>query len=715
LRDQFLGINLRINTVHIKPLLTLALAGLVCQPCRASVVEFSNKSAWQAAVDNYSTITFAELPEFTWVTTQYSPLGVTFTDGSDQIHYSPSYLNDHFGLNGALDTTWIEFSQPMNWIAADFPGSLQFQLYSRGNLVYVSSNLGGSGKGRFGGLVSDVPFDQVFIVDPSGGLFIDDLFFGSAVPVPSGILLFVTAAVVSKRLRTSRARHNKPLGFENCAYGCVLIAVLLTTSGQSFAQTTYIASVSLDGVPGNFASTEPSVSADGRFIAFASGANNLVMDDTHPPTWGWDIFVRDTQLLQTTRVSVSSEGAQTEWNSLNLTPAISGDGHFVAFMSTSSKLIPDDVNGKADIYVHDRYLATTYRISVSTTGQEANAHCTGTALNNDGRYVVFESDASTLVPLDANGVHDVFLHDQLTQQTTRISVTSEGNEASNASSHATISGDGRCIAFQSLAEDLVDNDANNLCDVFVHDRLTGEVQLVSVTSIGEPANGVCVHPSISADGRFVAFSSSATNLSSGDNNGFFDVFVHDRLTHQTTMVSLSTTRTQGNAASLDPKISGDGRYVAFNSRASNFILGDTNGWDDIFVRDRLIDATWVASVSSGGVLGNGPSTLPSISADGQSIGFESSSYNFVPGIIPNSSNMRQAYVRNGPCLACPTCIADVIPNGVINVGDLLWVIDHWGTCALPPPNACFGDVNGDGFINGVELLAILNEWGPCRM
>jgi|GEM_PF-1585857 len=223
------------------------------------------------------------------------------------------------------------------------------------------------------------------------------------------------------------------------------------------------------------------------------------------------------------------------------------------------------------------------RVSVASGGTQGNGDSGCPSISADGRYVAFQSYASNLVPGDTNGTWDVFVHDRLTGQTTRVSVASDGTQGNGDSECPSISADGRYVAFASLASNLVPGDTNGTWDVFVHDRLTGQTTRVSVASGGAQGNSGSWCPSISADGRYVAFQSYASNLVPGDTNGVLDVFVHDRLTGQTTRVSVASDGTQGDSYSFGSSISADGRYVAFSSLASNLVPGDTNDKPDIFV------------------------------------------------------------------------------------------------------------------------------------
>ncbi|MGD9519826.1 MAG: TolB family protein, partial [Armatimonadota bacterium] len=298
------------------------------------------------------------------------------------------------------------------------------------------------------------------------------------------------------------------------------------------------------------------------------------------------IFVHDRLTGETTRVSVSTGGGQAK--KASHFPSISADGRCVAFESYASNLVPGDTNGSEDIFVHDRLTGETTRVSVSTGGGGANGPSGWPSISAEGRYVAFIGFgwADNLVPGDTNDTNDIFVHDRLTGQTTRVSVATGGGQANDWSEGPSISADGRYVAFHSSADNLVPGDTNGHEDIFVHDRLTGETTRVSVATGGGQANQGSWEPSISADGRYVAFHNLASNLVPGDTNGSEDVFVHDRVTGQTTRVSVSTGGGQANGESGKPSISADGRYVAFESLASNLVPGDTNGVEDIFVHDR---------------------------------------------------------------------------------------------------------------------------------
>jgi archaellum component FlaF (FlaF/FlaG flagellin family) len=403
-------------------------------------------------------------------------------------------------------------------------------------------------------------------------------------------------------------------------------------------------SLASDGTQGNDYSAVPSISADGRYVAFVSEASNLVPGDTNNAK---DIFVHDRLTGQTTRVSVASDG--TQGNSYSSWPSISADGRYVAFESRASNLVPGDTNNNTDIFVHDRQTGQTTRVSVASDGTQGNGTSMVPHISADGRHVAFNSLASNLVPADTNGTWDAFIHDRQTGQTTRVSIASDGTQGNDQGYVTTggggrsVSADGRYVAFGSRASNLVPGDTNDAPDVFVHDRQTGQTTRISVASDGTQGNGASNAFSISADGRYVTFASEASNLVPGDTNNARDIFVHDRQTGQTTRVSVASDGTQGNSPSFVPAISADGRYVAFESEASNLVPGDTNGYQDTFVHDRQTGQTSRVSVASDGMQANGTSWLPSISANGRYMAFYSYASNLVPG---DTNNVRDVFVHD---------------------------------------------------------------------
>ncbi|MDA3936328.1 MAG: cell wall-binding repeat-containing protein, partial [Actinomycetota bacterium] len=296
----------------------------------------------------------------------------------------------------------------------------------------------------------------------------------------------------------------------------------------------------------------------------------------------------------TERVSLASNGDQPT-DGKSVTPVFSADGRYVAFYSSATDLVPGDTNDKFDVFVHDRQTGVTERVSVASNGDEGDQDSYDPCLSADGRYVVFDSRATNLVSGDTNSSTDIFVHDRQTGVTERVSVASNGDEGTGASWLPAFSADGRYVAFESGATNLVSGDTNGKYDVFVHDRQTGATERVSVASTSDEGDGYSYESDISADGRYVTFESNATDLVSSDTNGQPDVFVHDRQTGVTERVSVASSGDQATGSCEDYSvISPDGLYVAFSSDAADLVSGDTNGVSDIFVRNILsVDVSYV--------------------------------------------------------------------------------------------------------------------------
>ncbi len=421
---------------------------------------------------------------------------------------------------------------------------------------------------------------------------------------------------------------------------CRLILPLLTTAAVQ-AQSTVRISVHSSGAEGSGTSDSGSISADGRFVAFTSTSADLVPGDTNGLA---DVFVHDRLTGTTTRVSVDSSGNQTTSGGSGY-PSISGDGRHVVFLSASSTLVQNDTNLRADVFVHDRTSALTTRVSVDSNGVEANLESGVPRISADGRFVAFESRAANLVPGDTNAHWDIFVRDLVLGSTTRASVSSSGAQAGHQSFEPSLSADGRFVAFWSYAPDLVAGDTNGVFDVFVRDLATSQTSRVSVATSGVQGNGYSGPGSISADGRRVVFSSTASNFFAGD-AGFIDVFVHDRWTGETVHESQSLFGGNSNGNSFAGTLSADGRFVTFVSLASDLVGGDTNGASDVFLRDRQSGTTFRASVASNGAQADFASVAPftaSISADGRALAFRSAATNLVAG---DTNGLEDVFVRD---------------------------------------------------------------------
>lgn len=365
----------------------------------------------------------------------------------------------------------------------------------------------------------------------------------------------------------------------------LLAVVLLACPAASHAASTTRVSVSSSDEQGNFPSYNPyptnNISTDGRYVAFASGATNLVAGDTNGMT---DVFVHDRQTGQTSRVSVSSTNGQGGGESYPAT--ISADGRYVVFASSASNLIALDFNNAADIFVHDRQTGTTTLVSKAmASNSPGNGNSIWSSISGDGRYVTFSSDATNLVSNDTNGKTDIFFRDLQTGTTRLVSFNAAGSgSGNNWSENPAISEDGRYVAFESGATNLIANDLNNKIDVFVRDLITNQTTRVSLDAKGNELNRDSIRPTISADGRFVSYKAST-------GNNWSQIFVYDRMTHKTKEVSVNNTGAEGNGVSYQHAISADGQHVTFTSSATNLVAGDSNGGDDVFVRN-LADFPW---------------------------------------------------------------------------------------------------------------------------
>ncbi|HEV7730681.1 MAG TPA: hypothetical protein VGR62_00900 [Candidatus Binatia bacterium] len=424
------------------------------------------------------------------------------------------------------------------------------------------------------------------------------------------------------------------------------------------------------------------ISDDGRFVLFESAASNLVADDTNGFT---DAFVHDRQTGVTERVSLKANGTELT-QSVSLAAAISGDGRYVAFGSLDPTVVAGDTNDNADVFVRDRLLGTTERVSVATGGGEGTGGpaflvaSDAVDISADGRFVLFYSQYTNLVPNDTNDDYDLFVRDRLAGTTERVNVRSGGGQVptNQGSFYGALSANGRFVVFDSNDSGIVPGDTGSWRDVFVHDRLTQQTERVSVTSDGNEAGGTSGNygsMDISADGRIVVFGSRASFVPS-DVDPSVDVYAHDRLTGITELVSVATggVPLPGGAnapsGSAHAAISGDGRFVGWHtSDSANAVPGDDNGVHDAFVYDRLTATTERVSVGAGGAqAAGGDSFQPVLSFDGSIVAFTSAATNLVAG---DTLGHIDAFVR-APNLAAPGL--DLFADGAID-DTLLEVFD----------------------------------------
>lgn len=329
---------------------------------------------------------------------------------------------------------------------------------------------------------------------------------------------------------------------------------------------------------------------------------------------------------------VSRTPAGVPGNASSHYPAMTPDGRYTAFLSSASDLLlGGDTNGKADVFVYDRLLGAMTRASVTSSGDEANGDSDAPAISSDGRYVSFPSLASNLVAGDTNGLRDVFVKDLVNGTVTCVSVLPGGAIGPGSGSviyGGSLSANGQVCAYEFTAP-LLPTDNNSTWDAYVYDFATGSNELVSVNLSGQSGNSVSRGPALSADGRYVAFYSFANDLVAGDSNGCNDIFLYDRQTKTTTRVSVSSSGAQANGDSMRPMISGNGRYVIFDSRATNLTATDTASNNCTYLRDTVAGTTVLISKTPAGAAANHDGTLSSISSDGRYLIFDSDADNLV--------------------------------------------------------------------------------------
>jgi Tol biopolymer transport system component len=327
---------------------------------------------------------------------------------------------------------------------------------------------------------------------------------------------------------------------------------------------------------------------------------------------------------QLERVSVTSAERQTGGAAPRFLK-MSGHGRSVVFDSPASDLVPGDTNREQDVFVRDRNAGTTKRVSVSSAERQGNAQSHEAAISSNGRFVAFTSGASNLVKGDTNDANDVFVRDLKAGTTRRVSVGAGGQQANGSSFLPSISRNGRFVAFQSTAANLTRRDRNDSEDVFVRDLKKKTTSRVSVPPRGRQFAGPSALPVISDNGRYVAF------ISNPRNPDIFDVYLRDRRAKTTRLITNGVDGQPLNGATGQIAISGNGRYVGYMSDATNLVRGDTNGQWDTFVYDARTRVTRRVSVGTGGVQSNGFSDQPSLSRTGRYVGFASEASNLVAG------------------------------------------------------------------------------------
>jgi len=430
--------------------------------------------------------------------------------------------------------------------------------------------------------------------------------------------------------------------------GTALLALTTGVFGQNLLQRparlheptdTLRVNLNSAGVQANGTSDACALSADGRFVAYASVATNLAAGN---PIGIRDVFLFDAQTRTTQLVSQSLTGDPGNGPS-GTTIDVSANGRFVAFDSWAHDLVLGDTNAQVDVFVRDMLTGTTEMVSVDSTGTQGNTASSSVALSNDGRFVVFASWADNLIATDMNDQQDIFLHDRMTGTTRRVTETLFGVGGEGTSHSPTISSDGRYIAYSSRANNLVAEPLSIYHYIFVHDTQTSETWHASINSFGEHAHDHSdTRPGITPDGRYVVFASEAYNLAFPDLNWVSDIFLHDHQTGETTRISEGWLGQEGNGGSILPSISDDGRYIAFVSSATNLVPNDANGLDDVFLYDRVLGSMRKITEGALGGATNGPSTNAMLSTEGRHLLFGSEATDLVFG---DTNGVRDVFLQ----------------------------------------------------------------------
>lgn len=348
---------------------------------------------------------------------------------------------------------------------------------------------------------------------------------------------------------------------------------------------TEMISVDPGGEPGGGTTYESDITPDGRYVVFESWAADLDLSSCSGNGTG-DIYLRDRVTSITECISFHSDGI-TVSNGRSQYPAISGDGRYIAYTSVASNLVDDDTNGVSDIFVHDRQTGETKRVSVSSTGEEGNGRSVALDISGDGRFVVFDSEASNLVPGDTNARWDVFVYDMQADSVRRISVTSSSEQGVRTSRFPRISADGNWAVFHSDSYNLKTVPGGGDFNPYIHNLTTGETESININNDGIAGNGRSIFAVVNGNGRFVAYQSQARNLDERDELNDWNYFVRDRLegTMQLVDVSSEGEKSDPSPAAFNGRaaISDNGVFVAFASPGSNLVPNDLNDQWDIFV------------------------------------------------------------------------------------------------------------------------------------
>lgn len=386
-----------------------------------------------------------------------------------------------------------------------------------------------------------------------------------------------------------------------------------------------LVSTSDGGVKGNDWSFRPSLSATGGAVAFESNATNLHPDDTD---FDSDVYVKNPTSGEIVLASTSDAGVNGNGESQD--PVLSGDGTTVAFFSSATNYDPGDTNPDRDLYVKDLATGDIVLASASDTGVKANRESTGPALSADGTVVAFQTLATNLDPGDTDESSDIYVKNLSSGDIVLASTSDLGQKGNSSSQEPALSSDGTAVAFDSFATNLDPADQDNDFDVYVKVLATGDITLASTSASGVKSNGLSSEAALSADGKTVAFRSSATNLDPADRDTSFDAYAKDLVSGSIALASTSDNGRKSNGDCFNVALSGDGNTLAFLSDATNLDPVDSDTRFDVYVKRLVGDDILVANTSDAGVKANGESLSLALSADATRIAFDSFATNLDP-------------------------------------------------------------------------------------
>lgn len=436
-----------------------------------------------------------------------------------------------------------------------------------------------------------------------------------------------------------------------------------------------------------------SFSATGRHVVFDSVATNLVLNDDNGVR---DVFIFDRAAAEGSRVTrVSLDSTEQEGDGTSLNPSVSADGRYVVFESDATNLIDTDTNEARDIFLRDTVAGTTIRISVDSDGIESNGSSMNARISSDGAFIVFESDASNLVLNDTNGLTDIFLYNRSTEAVSRLSVDSDEIESNGAASNPSINSDGSLVAFDSVATNLVTSDTNGASDVFLRNITSGTTSILSADRDGSHSNGDSSNPFLSEDGTLVSFTSSASDLVLNDDNGAPDVFLVTIATNSKIRVSESQL---DDGSASHSSISGDNAFVFFQSDASDLVLNDDNQTVDIFAYETSTGSVTRLSVDEFGIeIGSG-AAFASSNSNGQYVAYTSADEDFFTN---DNNEQTDIFLVDTQCLLTPTGVTpqDQDSDGTDDCSDACptdATKTSAGTCGCGTAET---DTDGDGTAN----------------